>query len=67
MRVMTLCFRTPGENRHTYKYLHLKPVENCPRIPIGGSEAKSSRERIRGVCKQPVCLTSQNSIREKSF
>lgn len=31
---MALCPRTPGENRHLYKYPQLKPEENCPKISL---------------------------------
>lgn len=34
MRVMALCSRNPGENWHFSEYPHLKPEENCPRIPL---------------------------------
>lgn len=32
MRVMALCSGTPGEIWHVYKYPHLKPEENYPRV-----------------------------------
>lgn len=53
MRVTALCSRTPSENWHIYKYLHLKPEENCPRISLETPRGTGNPGRLHSQQQQP--------------
>lgn len=64
MRVTALCFRTPGENWHVYKYPHLKTEDSCPRISLetlwgtgnpGKLHTQQAHPKEQGGCGSPHC------------